>query len=649
MSYSFADQSADLLKRYSAFGNSAYVVDVEFDDLVDLRAVNRVRQFKEQVVYISRERINTSKTHVFSIGFFEQQVAAVEFAKAQADLAIKMTVRRASVIEQQAVIAGLAGDGETGLESYILSSRQSSSALLNVAKAHFVAGEYALASAHYRVLQLVEDEGIAKWALELLALSEERQGHFNVAIAVYNYFLKIYPDGVDATRVSQRLTALQTASNRPKASLRAIKPIAEVSPFRTNGLFVNNIRSSHTSDPGATTTIVQSTNIDLKANYSQPSYKVTAHLSGDGQLDIGNSENNRIRLREANVSYTHEYSQFSATLGKQKNRLTGSFVPYTGVTLNYPVSEKYKIGIAGGIPDYQVDVYKDLQYLTYAAFVNARPNDRLAISGYTIVQKVESVTDRSGLGGAIAFKQGSTLNSLNFDYDTTFAAFNTLLLRTNFSVQASTKIGVTLGYQRTPLLLATNVKSSAPELDLEIYLNDPANNESLYQEAAEKSDVSRYLSLTHAYKVDSTLTLTSDAYVSMLTDSDTSAAAIDDQLYWSLGSQAAFTKLGGWDHATNIRLKLASADSYNSATLSLSEHLKIKNGWTIAPKSAVTLKSLSDSNDTQIATKLSTTVVYKPNRYREFKVEGGIDFLHLMDSDAKSNTGFLSFNFLQVF
>ncbi|MES1265249.1 MAG: hypothetical protein ABUU24_06310, partial [Variovorax sp.] len=203
-------------------------------------------------------------------------------------------------------------------------------------------------------------------AQELIGLAWERAGNPRRARVEYELYLKLYPEGEGAQRVSQRMASLETTTSTPTEGTKAL-PEGTVKAEQSNK-FSGNIAQYYYGgkarsqslvniaagiDQSTLTTTTESaivTSADLGARYSNAESETRVVVRGTNSANLQSSSHSASLLNAAYVDYKRNESGMAVRIGRQSSISGGLLGLFDGVSLTYPVTSGWKVDVMGGVP-----------------------------------------------------------------------------------------------------------------------------------------------------------------------------------------------------------------------------------------------------------------------------------------------------------
>lgn len=643
---------------YGNYDRARFAVRFELTESAARYLEDKMPRYWYLMLYTSETLLANPGAPAVQFGFFASRQEAQEFVGEYQAVLPRLQVVNVSAQEHRALMALVDGSQAADQSSYYwLSPRDANTeashrALLERARGIYVDRSYALALAYYRVLSLVAEPNTAAWAHELNALSYERLGEHQQAISLYRQLLERFPDNQAAGRVTQRLRALETAADDGQAARRASSYGDESTRWHSRGVFGQSYRNVSRSGDHFDREDVLSilvTNLDLHAGVETESHRLNFRVQGYHLYDnLDDGERTDTRLRRLHLDYTHKDTGLNVVGGRQRDFRTGSFYSFDGLTVKYPLHQRFSIGATYGEPVSFSALYDDLDHRFYSVQAYLDLSQRWRFSGYLMHQTLFGETDRLAYGGEAKYLGENFSSYLNVDYDYEFAELNNLLLGATYRFNES-HVSARYTRQRSPFLSATNILIAQPELDLRSYLDLELAPENLLYRALLRTSLIESGSLSYNHRLDQNLFFSTDVYHSMLSDipifqTDDSGQTFvvvekgAQYRYTSVGAQLMVMDFLGMNDTATLGLRLSDSSTVSAVDLNIAERLRFGDRLTATP--SVTLRYSehkdNDNNQSRVGGKLA--LQYRVLRNAELRLEAGTDrFDHLADKHSISS------------
>ena len=320
-------------------------------------------------------------------------------------------------------------------------------------------------------------------AQELIGIARERNGEIAKALAEYQLYLKLYPEGPGAARVREHLDAL-AAPAMPMGGVMPPESSVAQPAFSYWGSFsqyyyggqseTTNTRTITTPATGATTldtAKISATdqsqlvnNIDLTARYRDGNWDSRMVVRDQYVANFLSNGNNKNWLNALYAETRHLPSQLMARIGRQSSTSGGVLGLFDGAVGSWGFSPNYRFNVVVGQP---VDNPFNTTSTFYGASLDVdKVGDRFSGSAFGIRQVAAGATDRLGLGGELRyFDSARNVYSL-LDYDPLFHAVNIGMVQGTWQFPTLTTVNALLDYRRAPTLQLTNALIAYPNMSL---------------------------------------------------------------------------------------------------------------------------------------------------------------------------------------
>ena len=448
---------------------------------------------------------------------------------------------------------------------------------------------YAEAAVMYRALTQAPDVDQAAWAAELYGVCLEKQNDHAGAMLSYQDWLQHYAGTDGEGRVKQRLLALQTAAMAPQASRRTANVRSgETSIYGSSSLMYRGMRTEVESQGDVTNISSVAGDVDLHLRARSDDFLWRGRIDGgylSDQLDRGNSDGRVSRLY---IGVTHEPSGMELTLGRQRLNGNGIYGYFDGASFSYPVTDTIAINLIGGSTTDSSRDAPDSDRKVYGLSTEINFDDLpLRLQLYGMEQTYDGLTERRALGGEVSYFNDYSHYLLVLDYDIKFKKTNNVMFNGSWTLGLNTNVALSLGYQRSPFLTASNAIIGEYSLDLDKFIDELTKDSDIYDAALEKTALSSYASLVVNQRLSDKHRLVGEIYHFELSDlpqydpffdSPTSDANTTFGLQY-IWQDALFA-----DDALSMGVRYTEGDVASSASVYLDEKLRIN------PRTHVTLR-----------------------------------------------------------
>ncbi len=320
-------------------------------------------------------------------------------------------------------------------------------------------------------------------AQELIGIARQRNGENAKALAEFELYLKLYPDGPGAARVREHLNVLAVARAPTGGPMppEAPPPGPAFNAWGSVSQYYYGGQSQTTNTRTIVTPATDATTLDTaKISATDQSQLVNnVDLTGryrDGDWDsrfvvrdqyVANflanaSNNNWLNALYAETRYLP--NQLMARIGRQSATSGGVLGLFDGAVGSWGFLPNYRVNAVVGQP---VDNPFNTTSTFYGASLDVdKVGDRFSGSAFAIQQVAAGETDRLGIGGELRYFDAERNVYSMLDYDPLFHAVNIGMVQGTWQFPTLTTINALLDYRRTPTLQLTNALIAYPGMSL---------------------------------------------------------------------------------------------------------------------------------------------------------------------------------------
>ncbi len=375
--------------------------------------------------------------------------------------------------------------------------------MLDDVRAAMSARDYAKAISLLTKLQRQPEFPDRARAQELLGLARERSGQLAHAKAEYEEYLRRYPHGEAAERVTARLRVLRAATGTEKGTggLGAESGRA----WQFNGGWAQLFRYDSTRfDSGASTTGVpvpstsqQTTrqnalynDIDFLARHRGEDIdmlmRVSAGYVKQFQADAF-GDNKRISL--ASIELNDRAIGLLARAGRQVRYQDGILGTFDGLLLSYLVRPGWTINAAAGYPVDQTSASVQTRERFESLSVGyAPPGRHWDGSIFAAAQQFDGVRDRRATGFEARYMTSRASIITFVDYDVSFKSLNVATLLGTLQLPARWLVSLDVERRNSPVLTTRNALIGQPDTTL-AQLEQTFTLQQIYQLARDRTPV----------------------------------------------------------------------------------------------------------------------------------------------------------------
>jgi tetratricopeptide (TPR) repeat protein len=354
---------------------------------------------------------------------------------------------------------------------------------------------------------------------ELLGLARERSGQLAHAKAEYEEYLRRYPNGEAAGRVTQRLATLRAASTAARTGTGGGGSVAP--SWTIDGGFGQTYRYDSTNvdntiapgTPGAGTPNSQTvstdslyTDLDALARRRGARFDMLARLSvtyaknfaGSSPTSINNSTT---RTSIASFEISDSATNLFARLGRQVQNFDGALGTFDGLLAAWQVRPEIGLNVVAGFPVEQTNLGVQTGRKFWSVAIPYTPVGRHWDTSVFYTQWHNyGFVDREAIGAqARLLLPNASLTAL-LDYDTFYKSLNTAALLGTMQLPSHWNLSFDWEHRNAPVLTTHNALIGQPFSNLEelaqFYQSIGAPLDTIYQNARDNTAVSSAYSVT---------------------------------------------------------------------------------------------------------------------------------------------------------
>jgi tetratricopeptide (TPR) repeat protein len=307
-------------------------------------------------------------------------------------------------------------------------------------------------------------------AQELIGNAWEQADNPARARAEYALFLKLYPTGDDAQRVTQRLTALggptvaqtggtaSTVREAPKTWSGSLAQYYYGGKAKTKSL-VNIATGIDQATISRTNESSIVTSVDLSGRYVAESSESRAVVRGSGSSSLLSGGHSSSSIGSVYVEHRRTgggpLGGLAIRAGRQSPISGGLLGLFDGVSLTYPVAEGTKIDLMGGVPSNAL-VSSPGERLLAAVLEADTFLERFGGNFYLLDQSTQGITNRRALGAELRYGGDQWSVNTLLDHDLVFGKLNALSLHASAQVGGQTTVTLLFDERRAPSLQLSN-------------------------------------------------------------------------------------------------------------------------------------------------------------------------------------------------
>ncbi|MCI0505669.1 MAG: hypothetical protein L0Z73_06110 [Gammaproteobacteria bacterium] len=423
-------------------------------------------------------------------------------------------------------------------------------------------------------------------ALELLGVARERNNQIAHAKAVYQQYLKLYPEGEGAERVKQRFADLIAGQLAPREKLKPTEQAGKGFQHQVNGEIAQYYYHGENDIEEATSTADQKLLISqlslthrMRGAYTDIRNFIFVDHEHDFLVD-GQNEDPEINSLYSKIKNS-KYGLYS-TIGRQSAATAGVLGRFDGVLFGYDIHESIRLNLVGGYP---VDITEKTRIQTEKVFygLNLEMNDywkNWNIIPYVLFQEIDGISDREVVGTEIRYfsTKGNFFSTV--DYDTLFSELNIFMFRGQYSVTANSVLLLTLDQRKNPLLETSNALLGDATNDSIEELLATLTEEEIIERAKDRTGDSSTAGLglnnniTTDIQFNADITYSQQKFKIVDAVGDTTEQD-DDQTYYS--AQLVINKILNHQDTTIFDLRYSETGTYDETQFAISHRIPLES------------------------------------------------------------------------
>ena len=483
---------------------------------------------------------------------------------------------------------------------------------------------------------------------ELLGLARERSGQLAHAKAEYEEYLRRYPKGEAAERITLRLRILRAATAKSQSGAQVSESTSRwrlnggVSQlFRYDGTRVNNTTPAGNLPPGSTI-IPSSTqrttedalfnDVDFLARRRGDKVDFMARMSaGYAKSFDAQSVGNQRRVSIASIELVDRSLGLLARLGRQTRNQDGVLGTFDGLFVSYQWRPAWGVNVTAGYPVEETDagVRTNRRFETLA-LAYSPPGARWDASVFAGIQEYDGVRDRQAAGFEARYLASRASLVMVVDYDTFYHSLNTASLLGTVQLPARWNVSFDAERRNSPVLTTRNSLIGQPaatiaELEAQI-LQAGLPAQTIFQWARDRTPYTTDYSITATRPIGQRLQFSATAAVSQ-TSATPASGAVDAQP--GSGTEVTYqTQLYGsslWfpGDFSVASLTYANTETGKVETAGASARFPFIGAWRIGPRITIDRRVLVADDSTELTYIPSVLLDYQRGlKLLQFEVGG---------------------------
>lgn len=529
------------------------------------------------------------------------------------------------------------------------------------AEQSMIAQEYDRAIQLYTKILREPENQHSRQALEFTGVARERKGQQAQAKAVWDQYLEAYPDGADALRVRQRITAMITATDTPTART---KSTARKEPSRWDvyggiSQFYRRDEFSTETEDFKTTSVNRdalSNDLYLTGRYRGDEYDIRTRFSGGYEEDFLDESESETRISTLYIDLQDKQATNTLRLGRQSSSSGGVLGRFDGFVAGHSLNETIKLNAVAGFP-VDSSTYNEINQDRWFYGLNVDLgtfNDAWDYNLFIIEQRNEDILDRRAVGGEVRyFQPGRTLFTL-LDYDISYNELNTLFALGSWTNKKNQTFNLSVDYRYSPVLMTTTAIQSQSVNTLSELLAKGITEDEARQYALDRTTRSFTTTLGMVQPITDDFQVSGDLTVTKQGDSKTSGGVegFEGTDYeYSLFIQAIGNNLIKQGDLGIVGIRLTDATTSQRIGLTFNSRYPVNDKLRINPRFQTEFRKNTDDNTSQWYIRPSVRFEYRWTRKTRFEFEAGgeISNRELTDDTSETNSYYINLGYRHDF
>ncbi len=501
---------------------------------------------------------------------------------------------------------------------------------------------------------------------ELLGLARERSGQLAHAKAEYEEYLRRYPQGEAAERITLRLRILRAASAKSQAGGSGSEAQGRwqltggfAQLFRYDGTQVDNNTPAGNVPPGSTPipNSVQSTTQDALFN----DVDVLARRRGDevdwmGRLSAGyarsfaqDSTGDLNRVSIASVEWVDRTLGLLTRVGRQARNQDGVLGTFDGLFTSYQWSPSWGVNLTAGYPVEETSAgpRTDRRFETLA-LAYAPAGAHWDASVFAATQQFDGLRDRQAVGLEGRYLASFVSLVAVVDYDISFQTLNTASFLGTLQLPARWTLSFDAERRNSPVLTTSNSLIGQPATTI-AQLEQVFTVQEIFQLARDRTPITTDCALTatrplgQRFQFSATVSATQTAATPASGGVDAQPASGTELTYQAQIYSSSLWRPGDFSVLTAT---YASTETGTIAGVSGSSRFPLSGAWRIGPRLTVDRRNLITDNSTEVTFLPSMLVDYqRARRLLQFEVGGQLGKRNAVQQSQNTKRYYISLSY----
>ncbi|MEY2684747.1 MAG: hypothetical protein RJA09_1891 [Pseudomonadota bacterium] len=354
----------------------------------------------------------------------------------------------------------------------LASSSAEVNALLNEAKKAMAQGDNNAAIQKLEQLLDLPSQEATEEAQALIGKARWQQGDLERAVAEFELYLKLHPNGPEAERVRQSLATLKPDNSQVKVTEQA--PNSRNTSEITGSLslyYFGGQSQARTQDfidsplgglPQLASDSVLSgadqkmflTSLDMTWRQRTDEADSRFVVRNSYTLDQLRPEKSKNKLSALYFDYRQRGVGYNLRLGRQSPQGGGVMGRFDGVVAGYRFHPKWRVNVSLGEPT--DSLLKAKRYFYGASLDMDEITPRLGGAVYVLEQRIDQAVDRRALGAELRYLKDQFSAISILDYDQVLKGLNIAMFQGTWQWEDNSNINVMFDRRTTPMLTLGN-------------------------------------------------------------------------------------------------------------------------------------------------------------------------------------------------
>jgi len=513
------------------------------------------------------------------------------------------------------------------------------------ARAAMTARDYTKAIAALTKLQRQPEFPQRAAMQELLGLARERSGQLAHAKAEYEEYLRRYPTGEAAERITRRLATLRAASLAARTGTGGGG--AAATGWTVNGGFSQTYRNDSTSVsntvngptgavPNNSPTQQQNavyTDVDLLARDRGERFDLLARVSAGYAKNFAgssatSSNDSTKRVSVATIELDDRKWGLLGRFGRQSRNSDGVLGTFDGAFASWQIVPSWAINVTAGYPVEQTNLgIQRARSFWSVAIPYTPPGAHWDASVFFAQQRFEGETDRRGTGleARLLLPKGS-LTAL-VDYDIYFKSLNAAALLGTLQLPDRWSLSFDAEKRNAPVISLRNSLIGQPVTTLD-EMRLVFTNDEIHQLAIDRTAITSNYSLTATRPLGQRFQFSTTVSATEVGATPASGGVpAQDATGLDLSYQAQIYGSNLWRKGdfNVLSIAYANTEAGKIASIAATNRMPIGGSWRLGPRFTIDHRQLSSDGSTELSFVPSVLIDYQHGqRLLQFEAGGQI-------------------------